>query len=354
MKLRFVAPTLILLSTGLAACGGLSSIVAGPGGPNPPLMPVDPNATATATAFIPLDPTETPIPTVTSTPGPTATITPVNPWGSFAGPTEPSAIEIPPPMPEIQSKDGVVNIALLGSDARPNEGGWRTDTILILSLDRNAGTASLLSIPRDLYVYIPGWRVERINTADVQGGFDLVRQVILYNFGIRIDHYARINFGGFISAVDSLGGIDVEVTGYLNDECGHRFWRYAPGVYHMDGFAAMCYVRMRKASSDFDRLRREQEVTLAIFSRVVTLNGLTRLPELYSQFSALVKTDVGVGDLLPFAPLAAGIAADHSKIREFSVGTSQVSAWRVPYSGAQVLLPNRDPILSLLQSMFGT
>ncbi len=167
MNHRFAATTLILLSTGLAGCGGLNTFVGGTAGLNPPLVTIDPNATATATAFVPLSPTETPIPTVTPTPGPTATMTPVNPWGNFAGPTEPSAIEIPPPMPEIRFKDGVVNIALLGSDARPNEGGWRTDTILILSLDRNAGTATLLSIPRDLYVYIPGWRVERINTSDV-------------------------------------------------------------------------------------------------------------------------------------------------------------------------------------------
>ncbi len=354
MTHRFAATTLILLSTGLAGCGGLNTFVGGTAGLNPPLVTIDPNATATATAFVPLSPTETPIPTVTPTPGPTATMTPVNPWGNFAGPTEPSAIEIPPPMPEIRFKDGVVNIALLGSDARPNEGGWRTDTILILSLDRNAGTATLLSIPRDLYVYIPGWRVERINTSDVRGGFELDRQVLLYNFGIRVDHYARINFGGFVSAIDSLGGLDVQVTGYLNDECGHREWRYGPGVYHMDGFTAMCYVRMRETSSDFDRLRREQEVILAIFSRVVSLNGLARIPELFAQFGTLVKTDVGVGDLLPFAPLAAGIAADHGKIRQFSIGPSLVSPWRVPYSGAQVLLPNRDPILSLLQSTYGS
>ncbi len=353
MNRRLVFVALCVISALLASCGGVNAFVSGPGNFNPPLVTPDPNATATPTAFIPLNPTETPVPTITPTLGPTATVTPVNPWGNFAGPTEPSAIELPPPMPEIRFPDGVVNIALFGSDARPNEGGWRTDTILILSLDRNAGTATLLSIPRDLYVYIPGWRVERINTSDVRGGFELDRQVFLYNFGLRIDHYARIDFGGFVSGIDSLGGIDVQVTGYLNDECGHRQWRYAPGVYHMDGFTAMCYVRMREASSDFDRLRREQEVILAIFSRVVTLDGLTRAPQLFDQFSSLVKTDVTIGDLLPLVPLAASVAADHSKIRQFSVGPTLVSPWRVPYSGAQVLLPNRDAILSLLQTAFG-
>ena len=346
---RITAGYVVFLAASLSACSGLAGGLISPG---VPLVTADPNAPATPTAFLPLLPTETPIPTATATPGPTLTPTPVNPWGSFPGPIEPSAIEIPPPLPPVSLGKGAVTIALLGSDIRPNDGGWRTDTILIVALDPAAGTARILAVPRDLYVYIPGWRVDRINTADVHGGFEMLAQTIEYNFGIPIDHLVRIDFSGFTRLVDSLGGLDVQVTGYLNDECGGRYWTYSPGVYHLDGFTALCYVRMRKASSDFDRLRREQEVLLALFDRVVSLNGLARIPELFDQFRSLVKTDLEVNDLLPLVPLATLLAADRTRLSLHRVDTSVVTSWLVPYSGANVLLPNRDALLAMLRAIF--
>ena len=346
---RNAAGSILILAASLSACSGLAGGLLGPA---IPLVTADPNAPATPTAFMPLLPTETPIPTATAPPGLAATPMPINPWGSYPGPIEPSAIEIAPPMPLVVLGKGTVNIALLGSDIRPNDGGWRTDTILIVSLDPSAGKARFVAIPRDLYVFIPGWRVDRINVADVHGGFDMLAQTILYNFGIPIDHVMRIDFSGFVRVVDSLGGIDVTSTGYLNDECGRRWWSYAPGVYHMGGFEALCYVRMRKASSDYDRLRREQEVLLALFDRALSLDGLTRAPELYDQFRTLVKTDLEINDLLPLVPLATTLATDRSRLSLHRVDSTMTTSWVVPYSGANVLLPDRDAILAMLQAAF--
>jgi len=348
---RIVCSSILILAVGLSACSGIAGGLLAPG---IPLVTADPNAAATPTAFMPLLPTETPIATATATPGPTATPMPINPWGSFPGPIESSAIEIPPPMPEVSQGKGTVNIALLGSDIRPNDGGWRTDTILIVSLDPSAGRVRLVSVPRDLYVYIPGWRVDRINVADVHGGFEMLAQTILYNFGIPVDHMMRIDFSGFKQLVDTLGGVDVTSTGYMNDECGGLWWSYAPGVYHMDGYESLCYVRMRKTSSDYDRLRREQEMLLAIADRLTSLNGLSRVPELYEQFKALVKTDLEVNDLLPLVPLATTAAADRSRISLHRVDSTLTTSWLVPYSGANVLLPNREAILAMLQAAFAT
>jgi len=346
---HLVRGLILILSVCLSGCSGLAGGVLAPG---ITLVTADPNAAATPTAFMPLFPTETPIPTATAAPGPAATPTPINPWGSYAGPAEPSAIEIPPPMPEIPQNDGTVNIVLLGSDIRPNDGGWRTDTILIVSLDPSAGRVRMISAPRDLYVYIPGWRVDRINVADVHGGFDMLAQTIEYNFGIPIDHMMRIDFSGFKQLVDTLGGLDVNSTGYLNDECGGKWWSYGIGTYHMGGYEALCYVRMRKTSSDYDRLRREQEVLLAIADRLASLDGLSRIPELYQQFHALVKTDLEVNDLLPLVPLATTLAADRSRITLHRVDSTLTTSWLVPYSGANVLLPNREAILAMLQAAF--
>ena len=310
-------------------------------------------ATWTPTPFGPQAPTPTPAVTPTPAPTPTPTPDPSKPWGDFAGPTEPSAIEIQPPASQISFDSSVVNILVMGSDARPNEISGRSDVFMIVSLDPAQGTVTLLSIPRDLYVYVPGRREDRINTAVVFGGPDLAIQTVLYNFGIPIQHWITVNFSGFTTIVDQLGGIDVQSTGNLYDECGHRWWRYTAGhTYHMDGFTALCYVRMRETSSDFDRLRREQEVIQAIFTKTLSVHGLTQIPALFSQFTTYVHSDITVQEALPLVPLAAKISSDPTQIRRFAIDQSMAPGWRVPYSGASVLLPDWTKIEDLLNRAF--
>jgi LCP family protein required for cell wall assembly len=195
--------------------------------------------------------------------------------------------------------------------------------------------------------------VDRINVADAYGGPERVAQTILYNFGIEVDHTVTINFYGFTQVVDSLGGIDVKVEGYLQDECGHTNWTYSPGTtYHMDGFTALCYVRMRKTSGDFDRLRRQQETLLAIFNKMLTLEGLSRVPDLYALFRSYVETDITVEDALRLLPLATRLAAEPDRIHRYSIDPTMASQWRVPYSGAAVLLPDWDAIEPMLHEIF--
>ncbi|MDX1600214.1 MAG: LCP family protein [Anaerolineales bacterium] len=315
----------------------------------------EPNTTATPTPFGPAAPTATPDATEPPQPTPSPSPDPSQPWGSFPAPSVPSAIEVPPPAEPIDFDSDVVNVLLLGSDYAPHRGGgYRTDTMMIVSLNPGDGTATLISVPRDLYVYVPGWRMDRINTADPRGGPELAAQTILYNFGIPIHHYARMNFSGFMSLVNSLGGIDVQVTGNLYDECGGTWYRYSPGTYHMNGFTALCYVRMRKASSDFDRLRRQQEVIQAIFRKVLSLDGLRRAPELYQQFSSLVETDVRLDRAIRLLPLASHLANNPSAVNRLTIDATMARSWRVPFSGAAVLLPDRPSIEAALRSSLGS
>ncbi len=349
---RLAAVLMVFL---LAASGGIACTL------SMPAIIALPSPTLAFTPYVPatwtLTPTQastaTPTPTETITPTPSQTPTPVDPWENFASPTQPSAIDIPRPMPLIEQPDSVVNIVIIGTDSRVNEGIARSDTLMVASLDKATGTVTLLSIPRDLYVYIPGWKVDRINTADVYGRQDLVETTILYNFGLRTDHYIRVGFSGFMRAVDLLGGIDVHVTGSLNDTCGGKRYNYSPGVYHMDGFTALCYVRMRYASSDFDRLRREQEVLRAVFAKTFSLYGLTKVPELFANFGSMVQTDLSMADALPLTPLAGAIATDSSRIHLYRVDQTMVTSYRVPSTGAAVLLPNREAISAVLQAAFG-
>ncbi|MEX0789039.1 MAG: LCP family protein [Anaerolineales bacterium] len=338
----------VTLAATLACASPLQGLVPGSGG----LVTADPLSSATPTPFGPIPPTGAPPPTATATATPLATPTTVNPWGYFPGPREASSTQVPREAPRIPVGPHVVNLVFLGSDQRPDSYGFRTDVMMIVSLDSEKGTATLISIPRDLYVFQPGWRVDRINTADPRGGPDLVAITLLYNFGVEIHHFVRVNFSGFTSAVDSLGGIDVQVGRAMSDKCGSTRYAYVPGVYHMDGWTALCYVRMRKASSDFDRLRRQQEVVLAIFSRLITLDGLRRVPEMFGQMQGRVQTDVTLSELVEWVPLAERLASDPTRIRRFAIDTSMADAWRTP-SGAAVQLPVRDAILAMLATAFG-
>jgi anionic cell wall polymer biosynthesis LytR-Cps2A-Psr (LCP) family protein len=152
--------------------------------------------------------------------------------------------------------------------------------------------------------------------------------------------------------VNSLGGIDVPIGRSYADECGGTWMTFLPGVRYMDGFTALCYTRMRKSSSDFDRLRRQQEVVMAIFNKAVSLDALSHLPDLYNQYVSLVDTDAGVDDLVPLIPLGAQVASDASRIRRYAIDSNMATGWRVPYSGASVQLPNRDAILAMLADAF--
>lgn len=289
-------------------------------------------------------------PMTTSTPPPKPT--PVDPWEDFAAPAEPSAIEIRRPMHVSSDADQLINIIVLGSDQRPNDYGHRTDVMLLVSINPDTQMVKLLSFPRDLYVYIPGWRVDRINVADAKGGPEMVADTIRYNFGLQIDHWVRVDFSGFTRIVNALGGIDVQVGGRLQDECG-RVWSYSPGVYHMDGFQALCYARMRKTTGDFDRLRREQELALALFDKVLSINGLKQIPELYRQYRGFVETNLDLADVISLVPAAVHVAGDPSAIQRYDIGPEMGSLWRVPVSGASVILPEWDPIEAMLEDAFG-
>jgi LCP family protein required for cell wall assembly len=317
-----------------------------------PLVTVPPDATATPTPFSPIEATITPTPLPPTTPTLSPSPTPIDPWENFPAPIEASAIDIRRPLRPHEEPAELVNILLLGSDQRPYEYGHRTDVMMLVSIDPKEHSVKLLSVPRDLYVFIPGWRTDRINVADGRGGDEMVRNTILYNFGMQVDHIVRINFYGFMGVVDALGGIDVEVGAYLSDKCG-RYWTYSPGVYHMDGFQALCYVRMRKTTGDFDRLRREQEVIMALFNEVLSIDGLTRVPELYKQFKTFVETDMSIDDVFKLLPTAAEVARDPTLIEHFDIGPEMGSLWRVPYSGASVILPDWEAIEAMLVESFG-
>ncbi len=169
-----------------------------------------------------------------------------------------------------------LNLLLLGIDRRPGETGlgYRTDTMMLVSLDPKTHSVGLLSIPRDLYVQLPGYSApQRINTALALGelqragyGPTLAMQTVQYNLGMPINDYVIADFNALIKLVDSIGGIDVDVPAPIADyDFPDMGYGYDPlilsaGLQHMDGYTAQKYARTRHGDSDFDRARRQQQV----------------------------------------------------------------------------------------------
>lgn len=303
---------------------GIAQLVSTPVGKKP-----------TPTPFQPLPPTPTYLPEVRSQVDETRSAQADDESPPESGP----ALTIPP--------DNRLNLLLLGSDKRPYEGGFRTDTIILVSLDSAGGTASLVSFPRDLYVTIPGWTEQRINTAMGYGGFPLLAATLEYNFGVRPTHYVMVNFFAFQQSIDSLGGIDVYAALPLSD---HRdkygYYTIPAGLNHMDGETALWYSRSRYSTSDFDRTRRQQEVIMALFERILSLNGIEKAPDLYNIYVESVTTNLVWQDIASLLPLAA-ILSDTSRIQHYYIGPAQVTPWTTP-GGAQVLLPNYQAINAVL------
>jgi polyisoprenyl-teichoic acid--peptidoglycan teichoic acid transferase len=345
-----------LVALALPACNlpGYASVSAPAGLPAEPqayLVGAPSNATPTATPFQPLPPTPTYLPTHTTIP-PTEVPPTLTPFPEvirdFPGPSEPAAIAIPPPVDRLKQPPGQVNILLLGSDERPEVGGLRTDVMILLTINPEEGTASLTSFPRDLYVYIPGWTMQRINTAQAHGGFETTAMTFDYNFGVRPHFYVMINFGSFISVIDSLGGIDVDVAVGLGDNRDDFGYYYVPpGVTHMDGATALWYVRSRYTTSDFDRTRRQQEVLQGAFKRLLQLDSVSRAPELFQIYRENVTTDMEFHDIAGLLPVAARFT-DTSRLRHYFIGPAEVTGWITP-TGAQVLLPNREAVMGIIR-----
>ncbi len=268
--------------------------------------------------------------------------------------TTPEPTITPEPTPTektLQKPEGQVNILLLGSDARPGGGGFRTDSITWVSLNPKDGFVSAVSFPRDLFVDIPGMASNRINVAFPRGGFDLLADTLELNFGVRPDYYILIDFNGFTSLIENLGGINVQASKNLSDTCARwinpsGYCSVGPGLVHMNGDVALWYVRSRYSTNDIDRARRAQEVVEAIFERLMRLDTILKVPELFTIYRNYVQTDLNLSDIMPLVPLASEIY-ENGDIRNNVLDFDYFYSWITP-QGAQVLVPDKLLIRELM------
>ncbi len=260
------------------------------------------------------------------------------------------------------------NVLVMGMDRRPGEagGGYRTDTMILISLDPVTKRVGMLNIPRDLYVDIPGYGLDRINTAyangeieEPGGGPRLAMQTVQYNFGIPVNDYAVVDFSTFIEIVDLIGGIDVEVREPINDPTypdmnyGYDPFYLPAGWQHLDGETALKYARSRHNSDDIDRQRRQQEVIYAIRDRVLAYDMIASLaPQAFTLWAELkdgIRTGLSLDQMLQLAWYVKDIPAEN-----FSRG---VVGWEhvIPtnWQGMDILVPNREKLGQLMVAVFG-
>ena len=307
--------------------------------PTPSKSPfVTPSPSATEIALTATNP---PTQTVTDTPGPVGTL-PV--WQHYAAPTLPAVTDIPAPISGLAIPDEVKSAILIGSDEDLPYVG-RTDSLTIILYNTRLSKASMISIPPSLFVYIPGYTMQRIGVAYAVGGVEGLKQTLAYNLGINPDNWLVIHPKDFVTLVDALGGIDVPVLLPMPDACNG----IVNGTIHMSGEQALCYSRYLKDLDEIDRDRRQQQLLRLLFLRLVTGGNLVRLPALYTTFNNQILSDLTLDELQAGIPLALNLG-DPQRIAYFQIGWDETITWQLPGKAkTSVLLPRPNMINALIQ-----
>jgi LCP family protein required for cell wall assembly len=313
-------------------------------------------------------PTLTPIPTR----APTATAAGAT-QSTSAEPTDivPTATLDPLAGVQLWNDPRRVTILLMGIDQRQGETGpFRTDTMILVSVDPVRRTAGVLSIPRDLWVTIPGFQPNRINTANLLGdgaglpggGAQLAANTVELNFGIPVNYYVMINFEVFTQVVSTLTPNGVEVCPaeeivddfYPDGSYGFIQIRFPAGCQRVDAERLLQYARTRHGNSDFDRAARQQEVLRAFRAELLNIGGLAnvilQIPTLWDQVAMNVRTNMALDQMLSLAQLAQDIPQEN--IRFGVIAPPLAVSFAETNTGDEVLIPNQFEINQLLVEVF--
>lgn len=189
------------------------------------------------------------------------------------------------------SASGATNILFLGSDKRADGSiaGQRSDTMMLVHIDADRQGATIVSIPRDSWVEIPGHGRGKINAAFAYGGTALAVETIEDLTGLRIDHVAAIDFEGFQALTDALGGVTITIPETVTDGYSGRVWE--AGTHHMDGETALAYVRQRAGlpGGDLDRVKRQQNLMRTLFEDLLSRDTLSSPTTLYRSLDAITS-----------------------------------------------------------------
>lgn len=215
--------------------------------------------------------------------------------------------------PEKRSSERI-NILLLGADARtPSHHGF-TDSISVVSIDKNTQEVSFLSIPRDTRVQIHGKKVDKINHAYAYGDIDTTKKTVENFLNIKIDYYILVDFQDFKKLVDSLGGITMYVEPHVSAVRPELNGK--SGMTKLTGEEALIYVRFRQDSkSEAGRMDRHRRAIEAIMNEVLDPSNILSNPENINNLRETVETDIPATDIPLFQKLSSGLNMKNAKVR---------------------------------------
>ena len=229
-------------------------------------------------------------------------------------------VEITEPVGE---EETITNILLIGQDSLKGK-RERSDTMILITVNQEKNTITLTSFMRDMYVKIPGYYNEKINSAYMLGGMDLLNETLYQNFGIVVDHNVEVSFGQFRQIIDYLGGITLKI-----DAKEAAFINYANGIksiqageVHLDGNCALAYARYRdKAAGDFARTERQRKTINALIQQYKNAN-LSTMIGITNELMGMITTNMTKSEILNYAV-------------EFfpMLATAEIISQRVPFDG---------------------
>ncbi len=214
----------------------------------------------------------------------------------------------------------VINILLVGQDRRPGEGRQRSDSMILLTLNKSQKTLTLTSFMRDQYVDIPGYLPNKLNAAYAFGGFPLLNKTLERNFGVYVDGNVEVDFDAFTEVIDLLGGVEITLTqaeaDYLmTDLFGHT--NIKPGKQTLSGAVALSYSRIRQIDSDYRRAERQRTVLISLLEKY-RQQSVSEMLSILNEVLPMVTTDMSNGEILSLAgeilPMLSGIQVNNLRI----------------------------------------
>lgn len=269
--------------------------------------------------------------------------------------------------------DGRINLLLMGIGGAGHEGPNLTDSMMVVSIDPRTKDVAMLSLPRDMWVPIPGYGSGKINAAHAYGesnkypggGPALAKLTVSKLFDMPIHYFARVDFAGFKKAVDAVNGVEVKVEKDIhdplfpcdNEKGGYCRFDVTAGLRQMNGVMALRYARSRETTSDFDRANRQQQIILALRQKALALSTLTnptRISGLIDVVGSHARTDLQMSEIRKLAELAKDIDTTKviNKVLDTSPNGLLVDSNR---GGAYVQVPktgNYDQIREYVHSIF--
>ncbi len=255
-------------------------------------------------------------------------------------------------------------IIIAGLDRRDDQINERprTDLLMLLSIDPQTESVGLLSIPRDLWVEIPGFEErDRINRAYFLGGTQLLQQTVSLNLGVRVHNYMLLDFHALMEIVDILGGIEVTIDYTIDDQdspdlaYGYDPFYLPPGTHTLDGYDALRFSRTRHGNNDVRRTERQQQVLQGIRARALDSNLfelITRLPAIVSTLESNLQTGLSLTELVQLAVFAYDLDWEDITMRKMDFNYVQEYITEDEYQ-QQVLIPLVERLPNLLRATFG-